>query len=359
MTQFFGPSLSDAFGAQRTLVAVMVLWCALSGAFPWAAQHSSDAAFALRVLMGAAQGVTFPVVYYILRATVPEEERSRAIAVVSLGSTIGTTATFAAVPALMERLGWDAPFVAGGLVLGPAFVLLWRRALPPNHSNVNAEKASDDPKPAAGGFVAANLELFRHPLFVAIFVAHFTHNLALFGLLAWLPLFLKDVGVPPDRMWMASAPWVAQACAVLLSSVLVDRRVASDKAAGLADKSQVLAVRRRFLVACYVTAAAAWAAVGAAVALGVADAHALLVGAVSLGVAANGAAAASGYEACKLDATESAIASSRLQAMSNMLATAAGVAGVELASQFAWSGTFAALAACFVAAAALFHAMAR
>jgi len=354
LTQFFGPSLSDAFGAQRTLVAVMALWCALSGAFPWAAQHSPDAAFALRVLMGAAQGVTFPVVYYILRAAVPEEERSRAIAIVSLGTTMGTTVTFAAVPALVERLGWDAPFVAGGLVLGPAFVLLWRRALPTGHASATADK--DDPKPAAGGgFAAANLELFRHPLFVAIFVAHFTHNLALFGLLAWLPLFLKDVGVPPDRMWMASAPWVAQACAVLLSSVLVDRRVA----AGLADKSQVLAVRRRFLVACYVTAAVAWAAVGAAVALDMADAHALLVGAVALGVAANGAAAASGYEACKLDATESAIASSRLQAMSNMLATAAGVAGVELASLFAWSGTFAALAACFVAAAALFHAMAR
>ena len=73
-----------------------------------------------------------------------------------------------------------------------------------------------------------------------------------------------------------------------------------------------------------------------------------------------------GYEAAKLDITRSANDASRLQSLSNTLATFAGIVGVPLVAKLrgpglvdGWAPVFASLGVCFFLAAAVFHVRGR
>lgn len=374
LSQTLGASLAQKYGGKVVLGVAACFWSVLTCLVPVLARRSVNALVVGRVLLGLFEGVTFPAAFYLLRQFVDESARSRAVALVSIGTLSGAVLSFVICPFLIERLGWDSVFYWFGGVMGPVFVLCWFHFVPEtpvfvddgHYLSVSAsggggiiarteeadadadgeEQARVEPKPVSYWAMIQQREVF------AICFAHFTHNLCHFALMSWLPSFLSDsLGFQGDSLAISSLPWVVMGASVGLSSLVADRIIANGTYASAT-------VRRAFTVGSFACAGTSL------VALSQVSNRWLSLGLLTLAMAANGASSAAGYEASKLDLTKTPVAASRLQSLSNTIATLGGVFGVPLVSALKgeeedWSGVFLGLGLAFYLAALVFYVLGR
>jgi sugar phosphate permease len=251
----------------------------------------------------------------------------------------------------VERYGWSSVFLVFGGVIGPLFAVLWFSFVPSTPPTVkNDSNVLLDEEPM--GYIA----MLQQPVIFSICFAHFAHNLCHFALMSWLPTFLNEkLHMEGDSLAISSLPWMVMGFSVWISSTLADRLITQG-----ADKSFV---RRSFTVAAFVIAGLSMLMV-ALLSSASTPRPLLTLMFLSLALAANGSSTAAGYEAAKLDLTKTASAASRLQSLSNTLATLAGVFGVPLVSTLTgqgdnWSNVFTSLACAFFVAALVFHSFGR
>ncbi|KAH9259952.1 hypothetical protein BASA81_001712 [Batrachochytrium salamandrivorans] len=372
LSQTLGATLAQKYGGKLVLGVAACFWSLLTCLVPVLARSSVNSLVAGRVLLGLFEGVTFPAAFYLLRQFVDESARSRAIALVSIGTLSGAVLSFVICPFLIERLGWDSVFYWFGGVMGPVFVLCWFYFVPETPVFVDdghflsvsarggsgiitdAEEADEaeeeqeknDNKPVSYLAMIQQREVF------AICFAHFTHNLCHFALMSWLPSFLSDsLGFQGDSLAISSLPWVVMGASVGLSSLMADKIIANGAYASAV-------VRRAFTVGSFVCAGTSL------ITLSQVSNRWLSLVLLTLAMAANGASSAAGYEASKLDLTKTPTAASRLQSLSNTIATLGGVFGVPLVSALKgeeedWSGVFLGLGVAFYFAALVFYVLGR
>ena len=304
----------------------------------------------LRLTIQYEQGVTFPALYYLLRQYVPEESRSRSIALVSIGTLLGAIISFLVSPFLIERYSWESVFLFFGGVCGPVFVWIWFLLVPNDAATYTI--VDDNPTISVQGEQVSYFTMIRNPLIATICFCHFAHNLSHFALMSWLPSFLNDkLELKGDSLAISSLPWLAQGISVWVSSTVADKLISNGW-----EQSKV---RRVFAVSSFFIAGTSMSSVAYLSTSSTPQSVPILVF-LSLALAANGSVTAAGYESAKLDLSKTAAAASRLQSLSNTIASLAGVFGVPLVSilkgnENRWSNAFLCLALFFYLAGIAFQ----
>lgn len=300
--------------------------------------------------------MTFPAIYYLLRQFVNENSRSRSVAAISIGTISGAVTSFLLSPVLVEEFGWDSVFLVFGGLFGPVFVILWFWFVPSTTPVDDTALASLGEEDEEATIPIGYFAMLQNPTLGAIFLAHFAHNLCHFALMSWLPTFLNEkLGMSGNSLAISSLPWVVMGLSVSMSSSLADRMISEGY-----DKPYV---RRMCTVSAFVVAGMSMSVV--AILTSSIEPHPVATLAfLSLALAANGASTAGGYEAAKLDLSRTASAASRLQSLSNTLATLAGVVGVPLVAMLKgngadWENVFIGLSCAFFFAALIFHTLGR
>lgn len=351
LSQMLGASLSKKYGGKWVLGYAAVFWSLLTLSAPFLAKTSLRLLIASRIGLGVFEGVTFPAIYYLLREYVHETQRSRAVATVSIGTICGAVLSFIVSPLLVERYGWEYVFFAFGGVVGPMFTVIWFRYCPTH--NPNALPPAQVAAANEAAMQMSYLDMFKQPVLVSVFVAHFAHNLTHFSLMSYLPSFLHDaLGFEGDSLAIASLPWIVMAVALLVSSSTADVII-------MRGALPTPVVRRYFTTVSFVIAGASMFLVAWSVSNSQERRPMLTLFLLSIALAANGSSPAAGYEAAKLDLSKSATAASRLQSLSNTLATMAGIVGVPLVSFLKgdndeWAPVFLGLGLSFFTAAVVF-----
>lgn len=364
VSQTWGATLAHRFGGKNVLGVAAILWSLLTVVVPSLASKSIQPLVCGRVLLGIAEGVTFPAAYYLLRQYVNQDSRSRAIAVLSIGTLCGAIFSFISSPLLIEYYGWPMVFYFFGGLVGPVFVLLWFAVLPskPTGADLLGSGSSKDEDegdvPQSASQPTDYMVMAQDPLILSICTCHFTHNLCHYSLAAFFPSFLHDkLDITGGSLAISSLPWFFQGASVFVSSLISD---------GLISKGYERSfVRRLFTVGAFSVAGMSMIGVGA---LSTLDANlpklSILI-LLSFALAGNGSSTAAGFEAVKLDLAKSPNAASRLQSLSNSIATLAGILGVPLVPLLKgddgndWSTFFYSLGSCFLIAGLVFHRFGR
>lgn len=131
ITNVLGGYLATRFSAKHTLAVGVAIWSIFTLSTPIAALSSSAAAvlgdnpdisallFA-RGAMGLGEGVAYPAIQTMIRAWVPADSRSRALAFIYSGHQIGTIGSYVAAPVIISQWGWPVVFYVFG-----SFGFMW------------------------------------------------------------------------------------------------------------------------------------------------------------------------------------------------------------------------------------------
>jgi len=242
LTPFIGGVFADKYGGKMVLLVGIATWSAATALTPFAAATSLPALLLTRALMGLGEGVALPCMNNIIARWVPKPERSRAVAASMTGFQSGSVVGLLAAPAMLRWGGVSRPFLVFGFA-GVAWALVWAFAattFPRNSKRVNAKELRVIE--GGGSVVASVIEsgeeasrsqqkgkvsvstLLKAPPVLACVYANFVNNWGYFILLAWMPLYFKQVfGLELARSAQFSAlPWLAMAVCGAFAGAFAD-----------------------------------------------------------------------------------------------------------------------------------------
>lgn len=228
LSPIIGGALVDRYGGKTVMAYGVGLWSLATFLTPWAAEHSIFMLFAVRVLMGLAEGVAMPSMNNMVSRWFPCSERARAVGLSMAGFHLGIVIGLLATPVIMATLGVYMPFIAFGLigVLWLFFWLLFVSNDPQSHPSISKaelqyiqHKNLAFSKGSVGltssgkeSLLPFGLLLKRLPSW-AIIVANFMNNWGYFVLLSWMPIYFNTVyGVNlKQAAWYSALPWTMMA----------------------------------------------------------------------------------------------------------------------------------------------------
>ncbi|XP_068220663.1 putative inorganic phosphate cotransporter isoform X1 [Palaemon carinicauda] len=245
LTNVLGGWASERIGGKMVYGLGIVITALLTILSPLCAEWSTGLFIAVRVLEGAAEGVTFPAVHHMLARWVPLTERARFTAFVYAGCQFGTVITMPISGWLCDTDflgGWPSVFYIFG-ALGLVWGVVWFLMIsdhPETHLRISEREKNyimESCGTKQGKAPPIPLKaIFTSMPFWAIMVVHFGQNWGFFTLLTELPTYLKNIqhfdmksngllsALPYFTMWVVS----------LLYSQLIDRLYASGKISTLA-----------------------------------------------------------------------------------------------------------------------------
>lgn len=164
------------------------------------AAHSGLGTFvALRVVMGLAEGVTFPCLSELCSKWAPPNERSRIVTMASSGVYVGMVIAMSSCGVLTEKLGWESVFYVFGAI-GCVWYVFWAWLVygsPEKDTHISEEekryileslkRSMEAPKSRNIPWVG----IFTSSAVWAIALSHFAENWGVYSLLTQLPMFLK------------------------------------------------------------------------------------------------------------------------------------------------------------------------
>ena len=260
LTPLLGGVLADKYGGKAVLGGGILLWSLATVATPLAATASLPLLLATRAVMGLGEGVALPCMNNLTSRWVPKAERSRAVAACMGGFQSGSMVGLLAAPAMLAAGGVQGPFVFFG-VLGVAWAAVWAFAattFPAQCPKVNPAElrriehggavVDDESKSADGQSESSSssstektkkknttkkegvpfkLLLSKAPVWACI-VANFVNNWGYFILLAWMPLYFKQVvGLELAKSsYFSALPWATMALSGVVAGTLADSLIA-------------------------------------------------------------------------------------------------------------------------------------
>lgn len=228
LSPIVGGALVDRYGGKTVMAYGVGLWSLATFLTPWAAKHSVLMLFAVRMLMGLAEGVAMPSMNNMVSRWFPRSERARAIGLSMAGFHLGSVVGLLATPVIMSVWGISMSFVVFGLT-GALWLYFWLCFIsndPENHPNIeNSElKYIQRNRVTVGkgnvglkssgkeSLLPFGLLLKKLPSW-AIIVANFTNNWGYFVLLSWMPIYFKSVYSVnlKQAAWFSAVPWAMMA----------------------------------------------------------------------------------------------------------------------------------------------------
>jgi len=242
LTPLLGGILADRYGGKVVLGGGILVWSLATVATPFVAAGGSLGFLLLtRAIMGLGEGVALPCMNNVISRWVPKSERSRAVAVSMGGFQSGSMIGLLAAPALLAAGGLPGPFVLFG-ALGVVWALIWSvtsTTYPAQSTFVNIQElayiedggATTEATTASGSAAKVTppfkLLLSKAPTWACI-IANFVNNWGFFILLAWMPLYFKQVlGLNlRDAAWFSALPWATMAASGIVAGTLADSLIA-------------------------------------------------------------------------------------------------------------------------------------
>ncbi|WP_299053454.1 aromatic acid/H+ symport family MFS transporter [uncultured Nocardioides sp.] len=187
-----GP-LTDRFGRRRTLIAC-ITWFSVTTLLI-AVAPSPTVFTTLRFLAGLGLGACLPTALAYMSEHAREGRRGSAVTRMMTGYHVGAVLTALLALLLVDRFGWEAMFVVGG-VAGLVVVPLMAWKLPESEAFLAAREA----RAAAGGVTATTAAPVRSSavlkggylrISLGLWVASFMGLLLVYGLNTWLPTIME------------------------------------------------------------------------------------------------------------------------------------------------------------------------
>jgi MFS family permease len=170
--------LAQRFDVRHVLAGGLTVWAIATALTGLATSFAT--LFALRIMLGVGESVTYPCNSKLLAQRAPEHERGRANGLIAAGQALGPTFGTLGGGLAMASFGWRAAFIAFGLVslvwLLPWFVVT-------RGGGVTAEvRQGTRPLPY--------LMILRKRALWGASLGQFCSTYAYYFVLTWLPLFL-------------------------------------------------------------------------------------------------------------------------------------------------------------------------
>ncbi|CAM9951251.1 unnamed protein product, partial [Ectocarpus sp. 13 AM-2016] len=106
--------LIGVWGPKATITAGVLVWSAAQMLSPTAAGVSLETLLACRFLMGVGEAVTMPSIQAIVAERVPQDQRSRWLALIISGLQIGTVLAYWGSPVIVDTWDWQGRRARGG-----------------------------------------------------------------------------------------------------------------------------------------------------------------------------------------------------------------------------------------------------
>ncbi|KAF3335134.1 putative anion transporter 6 [Carex littledalei] len=216
LSQLPGGWLAKIFGGRKVLEVGVVIWSLATAVVPVVAGFM-PALLLSRVLVGIGEGVSPSAATDLIARSIPLEERSRAVAIVFGGLSIGSVLGLLLAPSIIQNFGWESVFFAFGLV-GIIWCLIFE-LVKEGQSMVNIEelfkingdvslKESSDTSLKEMGNSLKEVPwkaFFKSEAVWAMIYAHFCGSWGHYTCLAWLPTFFSEA----LNLNLTEAAWVS------------------------------------------------------------------------------------------------------------------------------------------------------
>ncbi len=217
------------FGAFPTLAAGLILWSTATAATSLV--NGATSLLVFRLVIGFAEGVTFPATAQLIAANVPVTRFGQANGSINAGLMLGNATSSLLGGALLVWLGWRWLFVVFGCLSIGWFIAVRLARL--RVSEVACDKSAGD-----------NFRwlLSRREFWVASF-GQFASNYPYFLMVTWLPLYLvqRQGYSTLDMAGLVTAYFVLSAAMGLGSGLVADRMIASGHSITAVRKGMILA----------------------------------------------------------------------------------------------------------------------
>ena len=233
---FVGGWLSDKVGGARVLGGALMGWSVLTIMTPAAADISLATLITARIVLGFAEGFAVPASFSLLARWSTDNERSRLLAIIAMGATIGAPGGLMISGWLVQQFGWQWAFYPFGIA-GIVLALFWLHRIhdePDTHPRISEEEKK---YLAASRIIRSDKTavpwktILAHPAVWALAISKFCIYWTLFMFLAWMPSYFSKVhGVSIAGSGLFSAlPWIAMSLVMYFASWTTDALIASGK----------------------------------------------------------------------------------------------------------------------------------
>lgn len=238
----------------RLLYALMLLLWSVATLFQGFV-NSFKLLLGLRASIGAFEAPSYPANNAIVTKWFPETERASAIAIYTSGQFIGLAFLFPVLTLIQDSVGWRGLLIVSGII-GIVWSAVWYLFYrdPDQHKTVSdAElKLIED----GGGFSKSKkvsqekekfnwndfYEAFKHKKLWGVYIGQFCLGSMSIFFLTWFPTYLVEFrGLDFIKSgFLASIPFLAAFCGVLLAGFSSDYLIKKGKSAEFARKLPVL-----------------------------------------------------------------------------------------------------------------------
>lgn len=246
LSQLPGGWLAKIFGGRKVLAIGVLTWSLATALVPFLAGYMPGLIFS-RILVGMGEGVSPSAATDLIARTIPLQERSRAVAFVFGGLSVGSVSGLLLAPSLIQNFGWESVFYIFGF-LGIAWFagfqfLDGQPSVPLKSISVaesDSESKSEFPKkksttpfklqqlPAAFKEVPWRGFLEYPPVWAMIYT-HFCGSWGHYTCLSWLPTyFSEELNLNlTEAAWVSILPPLASIFVTSVASQLADNLISS------------------------------------------------------------------------------------------------------------------------------------
>ncbi|KAL2587844.1 hypothetical protein GLYMA_13G162900v4 [Glycine max] len=236
LSQLPGGWLAKIFGGGAVLEVGVLIWSVATALVPFLAGYMPGLLLS-RVLVGIGEGVSPSAATDLIARSIPLEERSRAVALVFGGLSVGSVMGLLLAPPLIQNLGWESVFYIFGL-LGIAWFLGFQ-VLEGGETQLNAESLSSAQDIMTQSWKTSLRELngslkdvpwkafFQNRAVWAMIYAHFCGSWGHYNCLSWLPTFFsEELNLNlTEAAWVSILPPLASIFVTSLAAQLADNLI--------------------------------------------------------------------------------------------------------------------------------------
>lgn len=218
--------LADRYNRKRIISAALATWSLMTAACGLA-QNFAQLAIA-RVLVGVGESGATPPAHSLLADYFPISQRSKAIAIFSVGAPIGLMIGFALAGWIAETYSWRVAFFSLGLPGLLLAALLLAKLKEPERGQADGEAVHAD---SVLPFLSVIKLLLSKPAYRHICFATGLYTVVYLGVVGWLPSYFVrsfDMSVADVGFWLALSLGIPQIVGMLTCGAITDRLVVRD-----------------------------------------------------------------------------------------------------------------------------------